>query len=38
MIYAKDTKKDTAYTSVNHLIQSKKYSGLSVMPPYAVAV
>ena len=34
MIYAKDTKKDTVYTTVNQLVQPKKYSGLSVMPPY----
>ncbi|MGD9155141.1 MAG: DUF4157 domain-containing protein [Bacillota bacterium] len=38
MSYAKDAKKDTAYTSVNHLIQPKKYDGLSIVPPYAAAM
>ena len=38
MIYAKDTKRDTVYTTVNLLVQPKKYSGLSVMPPYPASL
>jgi hypothetical protein len=35
MSYVKNVKKDTVYRSVNHLIQTRKYNGLSVIPPYA---
>lgn len=38
MSYAKDTKKDPGYTGVNHLIQPKRYNGLSILPPYAAAL
>jgi hypothetical protein len=38
MSYAKEAQKDTVYTSVDQLIQPKKYNGLSIAPPYAAVV